>query len=407
MVAHPSSCDAARGAAISSPSALTVGALARRYGPAVASDSALSESTRRVLRDLQRCRTAALGGHLDRCAGCGFERPSYNSCRNRHCPQCQGFARQRWLEQRLVRLLPVHHFHVVFTLPAELRGLVQRNRRALFGLLFACASETLMELGGTPGRLGPTGAQLGLSAVLHTWTRDLAFHPHLHCVVTGGGLQRDGAWAMTRPGFLFPVRVLGAVFRGKFLVGLRALARRDELDMSRADFERDVDRAAAKRWVVYCKPPFRDVQQVYAYLGRYTHRVAISNQRLVALDEPTHRVTFVTRDAKRATLPAETFLRRFLLHVLPPGFVRIRHYGLLAPTNVHTKLETARALLQPGANDEDAKPACLARAEHPDPDAPDYVRVVFRLTGVDLLACPVCHGRLIHRPLRPLSRAPP
>lgn len=384
-----------------------MGVLARIYGPAVACDGALPESARRVLRDLLRCRTAALGGHLDRCAGCGFERPSYNSCRNRHCPQCQGLARQRWLEQRLVRLLPVHHFHVVFTLPAELRGLVQCNRRALFTLLFACASETLMELAASPGRLGPDGAKLGLTAVLHTWTRDLAFHPHLHCVVTGGGLAPDGSWTMTRPGFLFPVRVLGALFRGKFLAGLRALARRDELDMNRSEFERDLERAASKRWVVYCKPPFRDAQQVYAYLGRYTHRVAISNQRLVAFDDATDRVTFVTRDAKRTTLPAEAFLRRFLLHVLPPGFTRIRHYGLLASSNVHTKLENARALLGPDAHDADTKPACVPRAEHPDPDAPDYVRVLFRLTGVDLLACPKCHGRLLHCPLRPLSRAPP
>jgi hypothetical protein len=303
--------------------------------------------------------------------------------------------------------LPVHHFHVVFTLPAELRGLVQCNRRALFALLFASASETLMELAASPGRLGPDGAKLGFTAVLHTWTRDLAFHPHLHCVVTGGGLAPDGSWTMTRPGFLFPVRVLGALFRGKFLAGLRALARRDELDMNKTDFERDLDGAAGKRWVVYCKPPFRDARQVYAYLGRYTHRVAISNQRLVALDESTDRVTFVTRDAKRATLPAEAFLRRFLLHVLPPGFTRIRHYGLLAPSNVHTKLETARALLQPSTNDADAASVPRARAAHPDHDAPDYVRTVFALTGVDLLACPRCHGRLLHRPLLPPSRAPP
>lgn len=244
------------------------------------------------------CRTAALGGHLQQCNGCGHQQPQYNSCRNRHCPKCQALAQHRWLQSRSTRILPVHHFHVVFTLPAELRPLVLRNRRVLYALLFEVASMTLLELGADPKRLG---GLLGITAVLHTWTRDLSFHPHLHCVVTGGGLSADGhRWLKTRPGYLFPVRVLGALFRGKFLHRLRSLQtagvlETHGLDMTqdRLGFDRLLDKLHRKRWLVYSKPPFGSPQAVFAYLGRYTHRVGISNARLLHVDATS--VRFRTR----------------------------------------------------------------------------------------------------------------
>jgi hypothetical protein len=344
------------------------------------------------------------------CQHCGARQPQYNSCRNRHCPQCQALAQFRWLEARKQRILPVHHFHVVFTVPAELRPLFLRNRRRLFALLFESASQALLQLGGDPRRLG---AQLGVTAVLHTWTRDLCFHPHLHCVVTGGGLALDGErWVKTRRGYLFPVRILGKLFRGKFLHKLRELYRCGRLQLEgtgRSDpqsFQGLLDKLYGKRWNVYSKPPFGSVENVMAYLGRYTHRVAISNARLVDVG-PDH-VRFQTRHGRQTSLPPTEFLRRFLLHVLPKGFVRIRHFGLHAPGNVNTKLATAWSLL--GAKPPDTAP--FSGTSDPgagaDPDIPAYVAAYQRLTGIDLRCCPSCgHAALQRHPLSLGPRGPP
>jgi len=385
--------------------ALEVADIARGHGAALARERALGPEQRKVLGALVRCRTAALGGHLDVCDSCDYERPSYNSCRNRHCPKCQALAQHRWLEARRARILPVHHFHVVFTLPPALRPVVQQNRRLLYTLLFRSGPAALLELAADSKHLG---AQLGLTAVLHTWSRDLSFHPHLHCVVTGGGLDERGQWKGTRPGFLLPVRVLGRLFRGKWVAALRQLYDGGQLelrgrcaDLADPDaFGRWLDRLAERDWVVYCKPPFGGADEVYAYLGRYTHRVGISNHRLLSLTD--RAVTFRTRHGKTASLPPEQFLSRFVSHVLPPGFVRIRHYGLLASGNVHTRLEQARAALE-------AERYPAPRTE-PDPDddpepgnEPEYVRLMRALTGVDLRRCPRCRCAALQR--QPLSSA--
>lgn len=292
-----------------------------------------------------------LGGHVDVCDDCGHQEVAYNSCRNRHCPKCQGAAQARWLEQRLERLLPTHYFHVVFTLPSELHPLVLANARTMYDMLMMCAGEALIELG--RDRLD---AQLGVTEVLHTWTRELLFHPHAHCIVTGGGLSVDGErWISTRPSFLLPVRVLGALFRGKFLARVVAAYKAGELRLDGpaaklADpkvFARLREKLYLMRWHVYSKPPFGGAEQVFKYLGRYTHRVGLSNHRLLSLDD--RGVTFRTRGDTTTTVAPREFLRRFLLHVLPPRFVKIRHYGLLAAGNVK-KLPGIRELMG-GTND--------------------------------------------------------
>jgi hypothetical protein len=347
-----------------------------------------------VLRHLRSCRTAALGGHIDACARCGYARISYNSCRDRHCPKCQGQQRADWVERRLERLLPVAYYHVVFTLPDTLNPLMLGHAKLLYDLLFRAASETVLELAADPRRLG---AQVGLTAVLHTWGQKLLFHPHLHCVVTGGGLAPDGQrWLATRPGYLLPVKVLGRLFRGKFLAGLKHLydAGRLRLQGSVAAlavapvFRRWLTALYRQDWVVYAKRPFAGAKQVFAYLGRYSHRVAISNSRLVALDNGG--VTFAWKDyadaqqTKLLRLAADEFIRRFLLHVLPRRFVRIRHYGLLAGRNVPTKLARCRVLLG-------QTPAAPVR------QAAWWQRVL-QWTGQDPRFCPRCRGPLLRRP---------
>ena len=329
---------------------LEVADIVHRFGPAFVLAHVLSHSQQLVLRDIGRCRTAALGGHLDVCSGCGDERPAYNSCRNRHCPKCQGLAGVRWVAKRMGRVLPTHSFHVVFTLPKQLRPLAAVNSAVLYNLLFKCASETLIELGENPKWLG---AKLGVTSALHTWSRELTYHPHVHCVVTGGGLSPDGLrWIPTPPGFLFPVRVLGDLFRGKFVDGLRQARRRGLLKFEGkaarfadpAMFDRLCNTLSQIRWVVYSKPPFGGPAEVFKYLGRYTHRTGISNRRLVSMDD--ERVTFRTRGDATITLGGDEFLRRFLQHVLPKGFIKIRHTGLMAPGHVRTLLVKARLHLE-------------------------------------------------------------
>jgi hypothetical protein len=319
-------------------------AFLQKYG------SHLGATQKKALRDLSLCRTAALGGHMERCLDCGDERPAYNSCRNRHCPKCQALSRARWLERESKYLLPVEYHHVVFTLPAELGELALSNPAAIYNLLMQSASTTLREVAANPKRLG---AQVGVLMVLHTWGQNLHHHPHVHCVVTGGGLSCNAKgevdvaprWVSCRPGFFLPVRVLSRVFRGKFLAGLRALAAQGKVRLP------DLGPLYAKDWVVYAKPPFGGPEQVLKYLARYTHRVALSNHRLVKLAEG--RVTFRyhdyadSRKEKLLTLSAEEFLRRFVQHVLPKGFMKIRHYGLLASRQREARLRQARRLLLP------------------------------------------------------------
>jgi len=364
-------------------------------------------SVLRVLDHIASCRTAALGGHLDVCADeCGFVRASYNSCRDRHCPKCQGLARAQWVARREQHLLPTPYFHVVFTIPAALNAVALRNQAVVYGILFAAGSQTLLELARDPEHLG---AQIGVTAVLHTWGSNLALHPHLHCVVTGGGLSLDGQrWVPGSGEFFLPVRVMGALFRGKFLALLQRAYERGELDLTGTTAELADPMAWAQlrdtlyrmSWVVYAKPPFGGPDQVIAYLGRYTHRVAITNHRIVGRSNGS--VTFVVKDYKDGgkkkilTLDGVEFLRRFVLHVLPKRFVRLRHYGLNASANLDTKLATAKRLL--GVD----TPPCPAA----DPRSPmPWWERLRLLTGVDVMRCPGCGGRLVRR--HKLARAPP
>ncbi len=344
---------------------------------------------RRVVKALTSCRTAALGGHVRKCDRCGHREISYNSCRDRHCPKCQGLDEARWVEARQRDLLPVPYFHVVFTVPEELNPLFRAHRHVAYDGLFAAAAETLQQVALNPRHLG---ARIGFTAVLHTWTQTLLFHPHLHCIVPGGGHRPDeDRWVAARPRFFLPVRVLSRLFRGKLLSILsRAVAREGLRGPAGEDLAVPLARAARKEWVVYAKPPVSGPEQVLGYLGRYTCRVAISNDRLLALKDDL--VTFSWRDRARGnrrltmTLRAEEFLRRFLLHVLPPGFVRIRHYGLLANPVRAERLAKCRALL--GAED----PAC---PEDP-PGREAWEETLLRLTGKDVTRCALCREGRMH-----------
>jgi hypothetical protein len=307
---------------------------------------------------IEQCRSAALGGHVLRCEGCGADQVSYNSCRNRHCPKCQSNAAKRWLDARQADLLPVEYYHVVFTLPAAIADIAYTNKAAIYGLLFDRAAETLLTIAADAKHLG---ARIGVTLVLHTWGSALTHHPHVHGIVPGGGLAADGkTWTACRPGFFLPVRVLSRLFRRRFLEGLQELHRDGQLQffgehMALQDAKAFREWLAPMRqleWVVYVKRPFAGPQAVLAYLARYTHRVAISNSRLVTMDE--HGVTFRWKDYrakgstrhKTMTLQPQEFMRRFLMHVLPTGLHRIRHYGLLANGNRRDCLALARAALQ-------------------------------------------------------------
>lgn len=336
---------------------LEVADVLRAFGPAFVAryEATLSAAQRQALRDLVRCRTAALGGHVEGCDRCGFTRVAYNSCRNRHCPKCQGAARAAWLDRQAADLLPVEYFHVVFTLPSAAGPLALQNPRLVYGALFRSAAESLTELAADPRRLG---AHLGFLAVLHTWGQSLALHPHVHCVVPGGGLSEDGsAWVSGRAGFLVPVVPLGRLFRGKFLARLADLHAHGRLTLAGSlrdlaagrPFADWLDGLRGTDWVVYAKRPFGGPERVLQYLARYTHRVAISNHRLVGMDDDT--VSFRWKDyadgnkPKVMTVDGIEFVRRFLQHVLPTGFVRIRHFGFLANGVRDEKLARCRELL--------------------------------------------------------------
>lgn len=358
--------------------ALEVADIIREHGEAFRArfGRLLSGVQKQALRDLAACRTAALGGHVERCLDCGHGRIAYNSCRNRHCPKCQALTRARWLDQQAQHLLPVEYHHVVFTLPQEVAELALANPRLLYDALFQAASATLREVAANPKRLG---AQIGVLMVLHTWGQNLHHHPHVHCVCTGGGLSCSAAgdidvspnWRSCRPGFFLPVRVLSRVFRGKYLELLRRAFDGGKLSLpGRLAALRDPPAFAAwlrplyqKDWVVYAKRPFGGSAQVLKYLARYTHRVAISNARLLKLEDG--QVTFRYKDYsddrrhKTMTLTAEEFLRRFVQHVLPKGFVKIRHYGPLANRRRAELLRLCRGLLLVGV----LRPEAVASGE--------------------------------------------
>jgi hypothetical protein len=366
--------------------------IVREHRAALERRQVLSVGQRRVLSAIAVCRTAALGGHLDVCTRCGYEHPAYNSCRNRHCPKCQALAQERWIAARTERLLPVRHFHVVFTLPAQLRPLALRHPRPVFQALFQAAGHTLLELGNS--RLH---ALLGITAVLHTWTRDLRFHPHVHALVTAGGLhEHHSRFVSSSQKYLFPVQVLGALLRGKMIDELRHLHAQGKLGNLDPDaFRQFLSGLPAAPWIVYVKKPFRELDHVLQYLGRYTHRVAIANSRLVEVT--TNTVTFRTKDGRTVSLHPVEFLRRFLLHVLPHGFHKIRHYGLYA-ASLSKSLATARSLLPPC-------PGATPRTGGP---SSTWTEQLHQLTGHDVTRCPVCGGPIQRNPLpRTPSRAPP
>lgn len=328
----------------------------RQYGPAFRRTHRLPLHHHQVMNAIERCRTAALGGHVAACTTCGQQRIAYNSCRDRHCPKCQGQARAAWVATQQADLLPIEYFHVVFTLPEQLNALMRWNQRLLLTVLFKAVAETLLAFGQRH-----LGGELGITAVLHTWGQTLTEHPHLHCIVTGGALAPDGTRFVRCPrGFLFPVRALAQVVRGKYCAWLQAAFDRRlfaggvDLPMlaSPAAFAQYLQDLRARPWVVYAKRPFAGPEQVIGYVGRYTHRVAITNHRLVAIADGQVRFQWKDyRDGSKhkvMTLTATEFIRRFLLHVLPPGFVRIRHYGLLANGRRKPKLARCRELLEPG-----------------------------------------------------------
>ena len=356
-----------------------------------------SQRQRRVMKAIQVCRTAALGGHLERCDGCYYERPCYDSCRDRHCPKCQSLARAEWVEKRMAEVLPTHYFHVVFSVPEQIASIAYQNKKVVYDILFRATAETLSTIAADPKHLR---AKIGFFAVLHSWGQTLVYHPHLHCVVPGGGISLDGTqWISCRPNFFLPVRVLSRLFRRLFLIYLEQAFDSGQLHFftslealrDRQAFQRHLDSVRDVEWVVYAKPPFAGPQQVLDYVGRYTHRVAISNHRIVDIEGG--EVRFTWRDyrhnnqQKTMTLSAGQFIGRFLLHVLPNGLHRIRYYGFLANPHRQEKLEQCRQLLG----------VTLTRESSSDPATPeDYRDRYERLTGQSLRECPVCHrGHMI------------
>jgi hypothetical protein len=362
----------------------------------------LSGREDRVLRAIAACRTEAMGGHVAACDSCGSEHYCYHSCRNRHCPKCQTHAKEQWLERQRAQLLPVPYFHVVFTLPHALNPIIRANPKLLYDLLFAAAAQTLQTFAEDPRWLG---GETSFTLVLHTWSQTLTHHVHTHGLVSGGALRPDGAWVHAKAGFLFPVKALSRVFRGKYLDALSALRNDPSLILPEAlalptAWSAFIQTLRVHDWVVYLKPPLAGPEQVLEYLARYTHRVAISNERLICANATEVRFRYRpprgsgTHEKKVLTLPAEEFLRRFLLHVLPPGFKRIRHFGLSANRNKARRLAAARAALK--------APTPTVVTESAD-------AFLVRVSGIDPTQCRHCeNGRLIivrHLP-RPV-RLPP
>ncbi len=376
---------------------LEVADVFRRYGEAYRQQhgASMSVGQRRVMTAIEVCRTAVLGGHLERCDQCAYERNAYNSCGDRHCPKCQCLARAQWIEDRQTELLAVPYFHVVFTVPAEIAAIAYQNKEVVYGILFQATAETLKTIAGDPQHLG---AEIGFFAVLHTWGQNLQVHPHLHCVVPGGGLSPDGQrWIPCGSRFFLPVKVLSSLFRRLFLESLQKAYDTGKLQFfaaleslrERNAFCQLLARVKAYKWVVYTKRPFAGPEQVLDYVGRYTHRVAISNNRL--FDIENGQVRFQWKDyrngdqSKTMTLSADEFIRRFLLHVLPDGFQRIRYYGFLGNRYRRDKLEQCRRLL-----------GMPTPAEQSNAVEKDYRDRYEELTGHSLHQCPQCgQGRML------------
>ena len=376
---------------------LEVGDVFRRYGEIFRQQHAgsLSRAQLRVMTAIECCRTAALGGHIEQCDQCHFQRIAYNSCRDRHCPKCQSLARAQWIEDRQAELLDTQYFHVVFTVPEEIAAIAFQNRKVVYDILFRATSETLRTIAVDPKHLG---AEIGFFAVLHSWGQNLMFHPHLHCVVPGGGLSPDGnRWIPCRKGFFLPVRALSRLFRRLFVESMEKAFDAGQLQFFSAleelrdptAFRRLLGRVRSREWVVYAKKPFAGPQQVLDYVGRYSHRVAISNNRILNIEDGL--VTFRYKDyrdgsqQRTMTLAADEFIRRFLLHVLPEGFHRIRYYGFFGARYRKEKLEQCRQLLGMVPREPESKMAEL-----------DYRDRYQALTGSSLWECPACHrGRMI------------
>ena len=380
-------------------STLEVADVFRCYGEAYREQHGGSLSTvqRHAMSAIELCRTAALGGHVEQCDECGHQRVSYNSCRNRNCPKCQSLARAQWLADRQAELLDAPYFHVVFTVPDEVAVIAFQNKPVVYDILFHAAAETLRRIAADPAHLG---AEIGFLGVLHTWGQNLLHHPHLHCLVPGGGISPDGSWWVAcKPGFFLPVRVLSRLFRGVFLHHLEKAFTAGRLSFfsgleplrERPAFLQHLAPARRVDWVVYAKRPFAGPHQVLTYVGRYTHRIAISNSRLVAIDNG--KVRFRWKNYRQdghhgtMTLTADEFIRRFLIHVLPDGFHRIRYFGFLCNRQRQSKLAQCRELL--GMKRDEAAAAAPALR-------PDYRALHLSLTGTSLTLCPACcHGTMV------------
>jgi hypothetical protein len=390
------------------PARLEVADVFRRFGPAYREThiQSLSRGQLRAMSAIELCRTAALGGHVEQCDACGHQRIAYDSCRNRHCPRCQSLARAQWLEDRQAELLNVEYFHVVFTLPEEIAVIAFQNKKVVYDILFQASAETLRTIAADPEHLG---AEIGFLAILHTWGQTLMHHPHVHCVVPGGGISPDGSrWVACRPGFFLPVKVLSRLFRRLFLEALRKTfaagklmfySQLESLRDAKA-FARYLAPVAQSEWVVYAKPPFGGSAQVLNYLARYTHRVAISNNRLLSMDEG--KVSFLWKDYKHdcarrtMTLDADEFIRRFLLHVIPHGYHHIRHYGFLGNRYRETKLALCRRLI--------GGPVPAAVESNRSEDYRDRYQ---RLTGNSLRDCPICgRGHMVSIETIPVGSRP-
>ena len=385
------------------PRGVEVADIFRQHGPEYRQTHPLPLQHLRVMRAVEVCRTAELGGHKEQCEECGHIEISYNSCRNRHCPKCQTLRKEKWIKDRGQDLLPIEYFHVVFTVPSELNPMFIMNPRVMCNLLFRSASETLLELADNPKHLG---ARIGFMVILHTWGQNLMEHPHVHCVVTGGGLSSDNRWVSCRKGFFIPVRVMSSLFRGKFLDHLKKSFDDEDLIFHGGIahlkdpriFEVFRRQFYHKKWVVYCKPPFDGAEGVLQYLGRYTHRIAISNNRILTLQDG--EVSFRWRDysdgdrQKTMTVKAHEFIRRFLLHVLPHRYVRIRHFGLLSNRNRKDDISLCRMLLDSGKTTTKEKDKQETWQEQ-----------LLRICGIDVTTCPVCKkGRMLTVELLPPCR---
>lgn len=371
-----------------------------KYGTEYRKNHKLTFSQLKAMSAIQKCRTSELGGHVDICDSCGNTQISYNSCRNRHCPKCQSLSKERWIENQKINLLNIGYFHAVFTIPDTLNLMVYQNQRVLYTLLFKAVAETLTELASDKKYLG---AKLGFTSILHTWGQNLMHHPHIHCIIPSGGLSSAGKWINSRKKFFLPVKVLSRKFRGKFLYYLKQLYYQDKLEFhgsqeyltNKNEFENLLSSIYSKEWIVYCKPPFKDAACVVEYLGRYTHRVAISNKRIVSI--ANDKVTFKWRDykdnskCKVMTISANEFIRRFLIHILPNRFMKIRHYGLLGNRNKATKLKICKQLTN--------TPVLLKESLSTN-------QLIQKIIGKDLSKCPRCGSdKLIRRTC--FSKSPP